>query len=64
VAALPKTNVKLFVPSNLALRVDEEGLRVPALAAKRNIEEAARAAGIPLCIVLPGNFVESNLMAP
>ncbi|KAJ5204389.1 uncharacterized protein N7498_005268 [Penicillium cinerascens] len=59
VKAIPQTNVQLFVPSDLALRWDEQGLRVPANQLKSEVEEAAKKAGIPTTIVLPGYFAES-----
>ncbi|KAJ9111215.1 hypothetical protein QFC22_006590 [Naganishia vaughanmartiniae] len=61
VEALPKTSVKLFVPSDLAARYDEQGLRVPVNAAKDKVEKRAKELGIPLTIVLPGNFAEFAL---
>ncbi|KAJ5730907.1 uncharacterized protein N7483_005415 [Penicillium malachiteum] len=64
VEALPHTSVKLFVPSNLAFRCDEQGLRVPVNREKNKVEKAASAAGIPMTIVLPGLFAESALNAP
>lgn len=59
--AIPQTNVQLFVPSDLALRWDERGLRVPVNQLKLEVEEAAKKAGIPTTIVLPGYFAESLL---
>lgn len=60
VRAIPNTNVKLFVPSNLASRLDEEGVTIPVLTAKAGVEEASKNAGIPTTVVLPGNFAEST----
>ncbi|OGM49494.1 fungal specific transcription factor [Aspergillus bombycis] len=64
VNAIPKTNVRLFVPSDLAARYDEQGLRIPVNHAKDGIERAARAAGIPVTVVLTGNFAEFALATP
>lgn len=62
VNAIPKTNVRLFVPSDLAPRHDEQGLRIPVNYAKDEVvERAARAAGIPVIVVLTGNFAEFAL---
>lgn len=59
--AIPHTNVQLFVPSDLALRSDEQGLRIAVNKDKDEIERAAREAGIATCIFLPGVFAESGL---
>lgn len=64
VKAIPHTNVKLFVPSDLAFRCDEQGLRVPVNRAKDEVEKAAKLAGIPTTVVLVGNFVEPTLAFP
>ncbi|BCS30148.1 uncharacterized protein APUU_80451A [Aspergillus puulaauensis] len=64
VNAIPKTNVRLFVPSDLAARYDEQGLRIPVNHAKHEVERAARAAGIPVTVVLTGNFAEFALATP
>ncbi|KAM0325786.1 hypothetical protein ACHAQA_007088 [Verticillium albo-atrum] len=61
VKAIPATSVKLFVPSDLAARYDEQGLRISLNVVKHGIEEAAKAAGIPLTVILPGNFAEFAL---
>ncbi|KAJ5144597.1 NmrA-like family protein [Penicillium atrosanguineum] len=61
VKAIPETNVKLFVPSDLAFRCDAQGLRVPINQLKFEVEEAAKKAGIAMTIVLPGFFAESFL---
>ncbi|KAI1391576.1 NmrA-like family protein [Hypoxylon trugodes] len=61
VKAIPKTNVKLFVPSDLGLRVsDEYDLRVPVSKAKYEVEKAAKDAGIPTTVVLVGSLAEST----
>lgn len=41
-------------------RIDEEGLRIPVLKAKHEIEILARQAGIPTTVVRPGDLVEST----
>ncbi|KAI1109831.1 NAD(P)-binding protein [Nemania sp. NC0429] len=64
IKAIPNTSVKLFVPSDLAFRVDEQGLRIPANRDKHEIEAAAKAAGVPTTVVLAGAFVESALSFP
>ncbi|KAK5731374.1 hypothetical protein LTR15_001314 [Elasticomyces elasticus] len=62
--AIPHTSVRLFSPSDLAARYDEEGLSLPVNASKARVEAAARDAGIPVTIVLPGNFAEFALATP
>ncbi|KAI0465551.1 NAD(P)-binding protein [Xylaria cf. heliscus] len=64
IKAIPSTNVKLFVPSDLAFRVDEQGLQIPANKAKQEVENAAKAAGVPIAVVLVGAFTESALAFP
>lgn len=60
VKAIPSTNVKLFVPSDLGPPVhDEQGLRVPVNKAKHEVETAAKDAGIPTATMLVGSFAES-----
>ncbi|KAI1453280.1 NmrA-like family protein [Annulohypoxylon moriforme] len=60
VKAIPSTNVKLFVPSDLGLQVtDEQGLRVPVNKTKHEVYEAAKKAGIPTTVVQVGCFAES-----
>ncbi|CAG8020681.1 unnamed protein product [Penicillium salamii] len=61
VEAIPKTQVKLFVPSNLAARYDEQGNTIPVNRQKSEVETAARQAGIPTTVILPGNFAEFAL---
>ncbi|KAI1135649.1 NmrA-like family protein [Hypoxylon sp. FL0543] len=61
VKAIPNTNVKLFVPSDLGLRFsDEQALRAPVNKAKYEVEEAAKKAGIPTTVVLIGCCAEST----
>ncbi|KAH0428238.1 hypothetical protein CcaCcLH18_09128 [Colletotrichum camelliae] len=59
--AIPKTNVKLFSPSDLAARYDEQGMRIAVNKNKDDVEKAAKAAGIPTTVVLVGNFAEFAL---
>lgn len=61
VKAIPHTNIRLFSPSDLAARYDEQGLQIPVNKAKGEVERAARQAGIPTTVVLPGNFAEFAL---
>ncbi|KAK7948015.1 uncharacterized protein PG986_008901 [Apiospora aurea] len=64
VKAIPQAkDVKLFVPSDLAWRHSPQGLRVRVNRAKDEVERAARDAGIPTTVVLPGGFAESFLAA-
>ncbi|KZL64147.1 actin polymerization protein [Colletotrichum incanum] len=64
VKAIPKTNVKLFSPSDLAGRYDKQGLRISVNKAKDELEKAAKAAGIPTTVILVGNFAEFALNTP
>ncbi|KAI1214557.1 NmrA-like family protein [Annulohypoxylon truncatum] len=60
VKAIPSTNVKLFVPSDLGVRADDEqGLRVPMKKTKDEVEEAAKKADISTTMVQVGCFAES-----
>ncbi|KAF3807844.1 Isoflavone reductase-like [Colletotrichum gloeosporioides] len=61
VKAIPKTNVKLFSPSDLAARYDEQGMRIAVNKNKEEVEKAAKVAGIPTTVVLVGNFAEFAL---
>ncbi|KAK2602396.1 hypothetical protein N8I77_008931 [Diaporthe amygdali] len=61
VEAIPHTHVQLFCPSDLAARYDEQGLQIPVNKAKDEVERAAKEAGIPTTVVLPGNFAEFAL---
>ncbi|KAI0849110.1 NmrA-like family protein [Daldinia vernicosa] len=62
IKAIPSTNVKLFVPSDLGFRnYSESALRVPVLKAKFEVEEAAKEAKIPTTLVYVGSFAESTL---
>ncbi|KAF5859762.1 hypothetical protein ETB97_002484 [Aspergillus alliaceus] len=64
VTAIAKTKVQLFVPSDLAARYDEQGMRIPVNQSKGLVETAARDAGIPTAVVLTGNFAEFALATP
>ncbi|KAI3535707.1 hypothetical protein CSPX01_11231 [Colletotrichum filicis] len=55
IKAIPKTEVKLFSPSELAGQYDEQGLKIGVNKAKRQVEEVSIAAGIPTSLVLLGN---------
>lgn len=61
VKEIPHTHVQLFSPSDLAARYDEQGLQIPVNKAKDEVERAAREAGIPITVILPGNFAEFAL---
>ncbi|KAK8094759.1 hypothetical protein PG997_001444 [Apiospora hydei] len=64
VKAIPQAkDVKLFVPSDFAWRHSPQGLRVLVNKVKDEVERAARDAGIPTIVVLPGGFAESFLAA-
>ncbi|KAH8886599.1 NAD(P)-binding protein [Thozetella sp. PMI_491] len=64
IKAIPQTKVKLFVPSDLGYRYDEEDLQLPTNNAKAMVEQAAKSAGIPTAVILPGNFAESTFSIP
>jgi hypothetical protein len=64
VNAIPKTTVRLFVPSKLASQYDEQGNRIKVNREKIEVEEAAQQAGVPVTLVLPGNFAEFALSTP
>ena len=61
VKAIPRTNVKLFVPSDLGLRYGEQALKIPIIKKKVEVQEAVRQAGIPMTVVLISNFAEFTL---
>lgn len=61
IQAIPHTDVQLFVPSDLAFRCDEQGLRISVNKEKDDVERAAREAGVATCVILPGVFAESGL---
>ncbi|KAJ5015975.1 hypothetical protein K4K57_012373 [Colletotrichum sp. SAR 10_99] len=61
IKAIPRTNVKLFVPSDMGLRYGEEGRLVPFIKAKEDLQQAVLDAGIPMTVVLIGNFAEFTL---
>ncbi|KAI8163214.1 hypothetical protein KHU50_007664 [Colletotrichum sp. SAR 10_65] len=61
IKAIPRTNVKLFVPSDMGLRYGEEGRLVPFIKAKEDLQQAVLDAGISMTVVLIGNFAEFTL---
>ncbi|RBQ74991.1 hypothetical protein VDGD_02029 [Verticillium dahliae] len=61
VKAIPRTKVKLFVPSDLGLRYGAEGMKIPLLRMKEDVQERARQAGIPLTVILIADFAEFTL---
>ncbi|KAM3546140.1 hypothetical protein ARSEF1564_001039, partial [Beauveria bassiana] len=61
VRAIPRTGVKLFVPSDLGLQYDQEALAIPVLQKKANVLETARQANIPFTVILIANFAEFTL---
>ncbi|XWW98406.1 hypothetical protein V2A60_006406 [Cordyceps javanica] len=64
IKAIPKTQVKLFVPSDMSHEIDEQGSRIPVLKLKREVEEATRTAGIAMTLVRPCYLVESSMRTP
>lgn len=64
-AALPRTNVQLFVPSDLAARYDPFcTANIPVNHRKAEIEREAKEKGIKTSVVLVGNFAEFALNTP
>ncbi|PMB69297.1 Isoflavone reductase [Beauveria bassiana] len=61
VRAIPRTGVKLFVPSDLGLQYDQEALAIPVLQKKANVLETVRQANIPFTVILIANFAEFTL---
>ncbi|KAK2678580.1 hypothetical protein RAB80_007320 [Fusarium oxysporum f. sp. vasinfectum] len=61
VKAIPRTNVQLFCPSDFCLRYCEQGMRIPCMKAKANVEKASKDAGIPTSVIHVGNFAEFTL---
>ncbi|KAF5534002.1 hypothetical protein FMEXI_11509 [Fusarium mexicanum] len=61
VKAIPRTNAKLFVPSDFCLRYCEQGMRMPCMKAKANVEKVSKDAGIPTSVVHMGNSAEFTL---
>jgi len=53
--------VKLLLPSDIAHRVDEQGLLIPVNKAKFDVDEAAKQARIPTTVVLPVFFTETAI---
>lgn len=64
IAAIKQSKVKLFVPSDLGFIYPEEARAIPVLRAKMEVEDAARAAGIPVCLIKPNSTAESGLSVP
>ncbi|KAL7625745.1 hypothetical protein AAE478_004968 [Parahypoxylon ruwenzoriense] len=59
IKAMPNTDVKLFVPSELGMRAhDEQGRRVPLMKAKEGVQQVAKAAGIRTTAILVGCLIE------
>lgn len=64
-AALPRTNVQLFVPSDLAARYDPFcTANIPVNQRKAEIESEAKEKGIKTSVVLVGNIAEFALNTP
>lgn len=61
---IPKTGVGLFVPSKLASKYDDQGNLIKVNREKIEVEQAAQKAGVPITLVLPGNFAEFALNTP
>lgn len=61
IEAIPISNVKPLVPSDLGLRYGEEGLKVPILKNKEEPQDTIRQAGILMTVVLISNFAEFTL---
>ncbi|RAH56521.1 NmrA-like family protein [Aspergillus piperis CBS 112811] len=61
VKAIPRTKVQLFSPSDFCLRYCEQGMRMPCMKAKANVEKASKDAGIPTTVIHVGNFAEFTL---
>ncbi|OLN93268.1 hypothetical protein CCHL11_08314 [Colletotrichum chlorophyti] len=61
IKAMSRTTVKLFVPSDLGLRYGEEGRLIPFIKPKEDLQQAVREAGIPMTVVLIGDFAEYTL---
>jgi uncharacterized protein YbjT (DUF2867 family) len=55
IKAIPETDVKLFSPSHLTVRHEEQGLSISINHAKYAVERAAKEAGIPTTVIIPGN---------
>ncbi|KAI0150617.1 NAD(P)-binding protein [Xylariaceae sp. FL1272] len=64
IQAIPSTDVKLFVPSDLGFKFDDQGLQIVANRTKKEVEDAAKAAGVPITVVWVGCFTESTLAFP
>ncbi|KAK9342747.1 hypothetical protein V1522DRAFT_454571 [Lipomyces starkeyi] len=62
--ALVKTNVRLFVPSDLAVKYKGQGLGIELIKAKMAVEHAAARLGVMTTVVLTGNLAEFALDTP
>ncbi|KAL1795570.1 hypothetical protein ACET3X_005794 [Alternaria dauci] len=61
IQAIPGIDAKLFVPSDLGLRYGKDGMAIPLIKKKEQVQEAARQAGIPLTVILIANFAGFTL---
>ncbi|KAH7076340.1 hypothetical protein BKA63DRAFT_542365 [Paraphoma chrysanthemicola] len=61
IKAIPETDVKLFSPSHLTVRHEEQGLGISINRAKYSVERVTRESGIPITVILPGNCAEFAL---
>lgn len=52
------------MPSDMSHEIDEQGLKIPVLKLKREVEEATKTAGIGMTLVRPGYLVESSIRTP
>ncbi|OJJ70245.1 hypothetical protein ASPBRDRAFT_76782 [Aspergillus brasiliensis CBS 101740] len=64
VEAIPKTEVQLFVPSDLAVRYAGQGLGIDLIRAKLEVEEHAKRLAVKTTTVLTGNLAEFALGTP
>ena len=64
IEAILKTRGKAIVPSDMSHERNEQGLRLPVLKLKREVEEATKAAGITMTLVRPGYLAESSIRTP
>ncbi|KAE8331079.1 hypothetical protein BDV39DRAFT_169828 [Aspergillus sergii] len=64
IEAIPKTEVQLFVPSDLAVRYAGQGLGIDLIRAKLEVEEHAKRLAVKTTTVLTGNLAEFALGTP
>lgn len=64
VEAIPKTEVRLFVPSDFAVRYAGQGLAIDVIRAKFEVEEHAKRLAVKTTTVLTGNLAEFALGTP